>query len=249
VAIDFWQNMSILYGGLELAGHGKNVDVRGACAAVDTTPLNVSDGYTTCKGGLKSYTVDLVHMADMAVGSVDETVFALLGTANTIKSVVSRADDGSFGYAMRGVVLGYTPMEGEPGALAMGKISGKVSRGPVVRGTLLHPPATARTSSSTGTGRQIGAVPAGSSMYAALHVLSVSGMDTPTITVKVQSDDNASFTSATDRITFAGATALGAQWGAVAGAVTDDYWRLSYTISGTNPSFLFAVVAGVAVTV
>ena len=39
--------------------------------------------------------------------------------------------------------------------------------------------------------------------------------------------------------------ALDGQTGVVSGAITDQWWRVSYTISGTNPSFLFAVAAGV----
>jgi hypothetical protein len=33
----------------------------------------------------------------------------------------------------------------------------------------------------------------------------------------------------------------------VSGPITDDWFRVSYTISGTTPSFLFAVTAGIAV--
>jgi hypothetical protein len=65
--------------------------------------------------------------------------------------------------------------------------------------------------------------------------------------VLVQSDDNASFTSATTRISFTAETDATAhyQWGSVAGAITDDYWRITYTVSGTGPSFNFAVAAGI----
>jgi len=62
----------------------------------------------------------------------------------------------------------------------------------------------------------------------------------------VQSDDAQAFLSPTDRITFAQATAIGAQWATpVSGAITDDWWRLSYTIGGTNPSFMVIVVVGI----
>ena len=117
---------------------------------------------------------------------------------------------------------------------------------PVVRGTSLHPPGTARTATGNGTAVQVGAVASGRQMYAALHVLSVSGTATPTLTVKVQSD-TVGFGSATDQITFTAATAVGGQISRVAGPITDDYWRASWTISGTNPSFLFVVVVGTAV--
>ena len=140
--------------------------------------------------------------------------------------------------------MGYTPIEGAPGELAMGKLSASSSTGPVVRGTLMHPTTTARSTSSTGTARQLGAVSATQSVYAALHVLSVSGTSTPTLTVTVQSD-TVGFATPTSRVVFSGATAVGAQFGSAAGAITDDYWRVSWTVSGTNPSFLFGVTIGI----
>jgi hypothetical protein len=115
-----------------------------------------------------------------------------------------------------------------------------------VRGSVLHPPGTARTSTGSGTAVQIGAVSAAQALYAGLHVYSIAGTSSPTITVKIQSDDNSGFTSPTDRVTFTAATAVGGQWGTVAGAVTDDWWRATWTISGTSPSFLLVVTAGIA---
>ncbi len=106
------------------------------------------------------------------------------------------------------------------------------------------PSNVSRTSSSSGTGRQIGAVSSTQTLYAALHVISASGTS-PTLDVKVQSDDNSGFTSATDRITFTQATDVTSEWGSVGGAITDDYWRITYTVGGTSPSFAFAVTAGI----
>ena len=98
--------------------------------------------------------------------------------------------------------------------------------------------------SGTGTAVAFTAPTATQSLYASFHVLSVTG--TGTLTLKVQTDDNGSFTSATDRITFTAATTGNtAQWSSVAGAITDDWWRITYTISGTGPAFAFAVTAGV----
>jgi hypothetical protein len=169
----------------------------------------------------------------------------LLGTAGTVKSICTNSADGSTAYLLQSIPLSYTPVQGAVGDLAMGTISGSSSTGPVVRGTLLHPSSTARTSSSTGTGRQLGAVAAGQSLYAALHVISASGT-TPTLAVIVQSDDNAGFTTPTTRITFTTATGKTSQMSSVAGAITDTYWRVSYTIGGTStPTFAFAVTAGI----
>lgn len=243
MAIQFWKDMSILEGGLELAGHGKSVELNGECVPLDTTALSTT-GWTTVTPGLKTGTVSLEFMQDFADGSVDQTLWANFGASNVVRSLVTASADGSAAYTMRGIALQYTPLTGQVGDLAMGSIQSTVSNGPLVRGVLLHPSNVTRSSSSSGTGRQIGAVSSTQTLYAALHVISATGTS-PTLDVKVQSDDNSGFTSATDRITFTQATSVGAQWDSVAGAVTDDYWRITYTVGGTTPGFAFAVVAGI----
>ena len=243
MAIDYWHDMSVLEGGVELAGHGKSVNLSVEVTPLDTTSIATA-GWVTLIGGNKTATVDLELMADFAAG-FDLQAFSNLGAADIPRSICTATADGSVAYLMRGITVGYTPLEGEAGALAGARISGRSSTGPLARGMLLHPTATARTSSSVGTGRQLGAVSATQRMYASLHVLTASGT-LPTLDVKVQSDDNASFTSATDRITFSQRTTSASyDFGSVAGAITDDYWRISYTIAGTNPSFIFAVTAGI----
>jgi hypothetical protein len=244
MTIQMWSDLSILEGGIELRASAKSATLKTDVAPLPTTNF-ASGGWTEYIGGARSGTVDMTLMQNMAAGSVDSVLWSQIGTADVARSFVSNSADGSVAYLMRGIPLSYTPIDGEANGLAMASLKGMSSTGPVIRGRLLHPGGTARTSSSTGTGRQLGAVTAGKSLYAALHVLSVSGTSTPTITVKVQSDDNGSFTTPTDRITFTGATAAGYQWGSVAGAITDDYWRISYTITGSGPSFLFAVTAGI----
>ena len=101
------------------------------------------------------------------------------------------------------------------------------------------------TATGNSTGANLGAVGATEKCYVAIHCTSVSGTSTPTITFKLQSDDNSSFTSPTDRITFTGITAIGADFQSVAGAITDTHWRLNYTVSGTNPNFSIHATVGI----
>ena len=244
MAIQYWQDMSILVGSVQMAGHAKNVNCQTTVAPLDTTALSAT-GWTSLIGGNKTGTVDLEFMQDVAAGSVDATLWPYLGTSGVPHSLVTASADGSTAYLMQGIPLSYTPIEGEPGGLAMGRISGQASGSPVVRGQLIHPTAAARTSSSTGTAFQTGAVSATQRVYAALHVLAASGT-TPSLTVTVQSDNASNFPSATARVSFAAKTDVGYEWSSTAGAITDDWWRVSYTISGTNPSFLFAVTVGIA---
>lgn len=116
---------------------------------------------------------------------------------------------------------------------------------PLVRGLSAHASGVPRTATGTGTALELGAVTAGRYLYANLHVLSVSGTSTPTITVSVQSDDNSGFSSATTRGSFAAKTAVGGEQIRIAGPFTDTWWRLSWTISGSTPSFLFLASMGI----
>jgi hypothetical protein len=244
MAVDFIQDCSLLVGAIEVAGNAKSANLATTVAPLDTTPMSTT-GWTTLIGGNKSGSVDITFMSDFVNAGLDDVLWSYLATADVPKSFVRGTADGSLAYLWRGIPLSYVPVEGAPGELAMGRISGQSSTGPVIRGKLLHPGGTARTTSSAGTARQLGALSATQRLHAALHVLSVSGSATPTLTVKVQSDNAEGFPSATDRITYTGATAVGYQWSSVDGAVTDDWWRVSWTISGTSPSFLFAVTAGI----
>lgn len=244
MAIDYWHNCSILEGGLEIAGHAKNFVVDVTVNPLDVTAMDTT-GWTELIGGLKTGTMSCDFMQDLADDSLDENMWANFGTSGVARSFVTNSADGSVAFLMSGTALSYTPITGNVGDLAMGRISSVPSSSPLVRGQLIHPGSASRTSSSTGTAYQTGAVVAGKRMYAALHVLSASGTS-PTLDVIVQSDNASNFPSATNRITFTQATAASAQFSSVAGAITDDYWRVSYTIGGSaTPTFAFAVTIGV----
>lgn len=116
---------------------------------------------------------------------------------------------------------------------------------PLVRGQSAHASGVPRTATGSGSSLQLGAVAADQHLYANLHVVSVAGTSTPTITAKVQSDNATGFPSATDRGSFAAKTAIGGESIRVAGPVTDDWWRVSWTITGSSPSFLFLVTMGI----
>jgi len=115
-------------------------------------------------------------------------------------------------------------------------------RGDLIKGNVLFPLSTV-TSSGTSTGQVLGAVGAAEYLYAALHVFSVSASDT--LDVVIQSDTSG-FSSPLARVTFDQASAIGSQYASpVPGAITDTYWRISYTVTGDDPSISFAVVMGI----
>lgn len=88
---------------------------------------------------------------------------------------------------------------------------------------------TGITATANSTGRQLGALSATQVLQCNLHVFSGTG----TIVFTLESDALSDFASATTRATFA-LSAVGAEMETVVGAVTDDWWRLLYTVtSGT----------------
>ncbi len=246
------QNLTNLYafvGGYNLACRAKSMEVPTVSVeALDATAM--CDTWTKVIAGNKTASWTASVMQDFAADEVD----ALLGLDNaafggTAGQPISVAPAGITGgevaYAFNASTFSYTPMQASAGEIAMATLSGSGTGSPVVRGTLMDDPTAAVTTTGTGTARQLGAVTTGQRMYAALHVLSASG-GTPTLDVVIQSDDNSGMSSATSRITFTQATDITSQWSSVAGAITDDYWRVSYTIGGSTPSFTFAVVLGIA---
>ena len=102
--------------------------------------------------------------------------------------------------------------------------------------------ASRTTSGLTGTAVALTGPSATQRLWALLQVTVASGTN---LVVKVQSDDNSGFTTATDRITFSTLSAVGWERSSVAGNLaTETYWRVTATIA--SGSFTFRVLFGVA---
>ena len=244
MSVQYWGDMSLLDGSIELAGNAKNVQLAAEVDVKDTTPLSTT-GWTTVIAGNRTATISMDLMTDMVAAGIDATEWGYLGLSGVPKSICTASADGSVAYLMNGINLSYHPVLGANGEIAMSRIAGKSSGSPLVRGALIHPGSVTRTSSSTGSWKVLTAATSGQTLYAALHVLSVAGTGSPTLTVKVQSDDTG-HASPVDQITFTAATARTYEWKSLAGANTDTDYRISYTISGTSPQFVFAVTVGIA---
>lgn len=125
-------------------------------------------------------------------------------------------------------------------------VSGVGQGQPLILGRIMM--TGAKTTTTTGTAYELGAVTAAQYLYAQLHVFAKSGTN-PTLDVVVESDDAEAFSSAATKLTFAqiaGASVPTAVWATpVAGAITDTWWRVKATLGGTNPSFTFAVAVGI----
>lgn len=230
--------------GVDLTGYTNKIMIAAEVEDLDKTTF-ASGGVHERVGGLFDTSADIEgfwQAGDLSMP--DDAFWAGLGVSTIPYTALPTSGAvGSLAYLTKALEVNYKP-GGEVGKL-LGYSASIKGNQPTARGLILHPQGTARTATGNGTGVQVGAVSATQRMYANLHVMSIAGTGSPTITVKVQSSVDNTFASPTDRIAFSAATTLSGQSSSVLGAVTDTWWRAVWTISGSSPSFLFAVSAGV----
>ena len=195
-------------------------------------------------GGLKVVSFSGEGFWSGGDGLVDEVLYGKIGVADAPCTIAPVGETlANDAYLFR-CIMGQYQFGAPVGELLRFSVSGEGSGGVgVVRGKLLH------VGSETATGAEdkqvLGAVSATQSIYAALHVLTVTGTN-PTLDVVLESDADGTAGGETARITFAQATAETSEWASLAGAVTDTYWRVSWTIGGTDtPTFGFNVAVGI----
>lgn len=195
------------------------------------------------KGGLKTARLSTEGYWSAGSGEIDPAIFAEIGVADRPVSVTPGSGAaGEAAYLFRTIRGSYSP-GAQIGEMLRFRTEAMAAGGHgLVRGTVLFNGTAGST--SAGTKYQLGAVGATQRLYAALHVLDVSGTS-PTLDVAIESDADASAGSETGRISFTQATGVTSEWASVAGAITDTYWRISYTIGGTDPSFTFVLTAGI----
>jgi hypothetical protein len=231
--------------GCDFSGASNKAEIVAEVEEKDVTNYR-SAGWKAVQGGIGSWTMNGEGFWEAGDDSkVDDASWAQLGGTGPWTICPADATVGQLAYVGLGL-RDNLKFGGQVGDVApwSGKVTGS---GKLARGQIAHPYGTARTSTGTGTSIQLGAVAAGQRLYASLHVLSVAGTGTPTITARVESDNATGFPSAATQLTFAAATAVGGQFLSTSGsAITDDWWRVAWTISGTSPSFLFAMAFGIA---
>jgi hypothetical protein len=243
-------NCRIFAAGADLTTRSNKVEMSSEIEDKDATSFRAVDdpeaGWKEVLGGLASTSITASGQWEAGDPSkVDDVVWANLAgrTPHPWTVCPLSAAVGELAYTTAGLNTSYKLGEAV-GEVAPWEAQAK-GTSLTVRGQVAHPPGTARTATGTGTGLNLGALAAGQRLFASLHVLSASGT-TPSITARVESDADNTWASPTTRATFTAATAAGGQSAEVLGAVTDTWWRVAWTISGTTPSFLFVSALGIA---
>lgn len=189
-----------------------------------------------------------VNISSDADGTHSEPVgFARLGEEDVLSIMSPGSVEGRRSYTLTEGMSQFT-QGADFGALGAGDISGSAD-GVVYFGNVLGQ-GTKSAGSANGTAFQLGAVPAGSSLYSWLHVTGLTGTS-PTLDVTIESDDAEGFPSAVTKVTFTQATATGVVVGTpVAGLLADEWFRYTYTVGGSaSPTATLWVVAAIRPTV
>jgi len=230
----------IYAGPIDVTGAAEEMTCRAEAETRESTTLrSAQTGWRSHRNTLKTSTVATSGFwSSDSAADLDASFFDNLGTANQVITCGMIETEGELAHFMRHMTTEYVQPEGSVGDLAKFRLNSVGSDGAYgqIRGKLFKEYGSGAVTSSTGaigTGIQLGAVGAAQSLYGALHLFGTAGTN---VTVIVQSDDNGSFSSPTTRATFNGGaiTAVGGYWlTPVAGAITDDYWRLNVSsISG-----------------
>jgi hypothetical protein len=236
----------MLVGSLALSQFTGMITYAGECA-MKQAPFHGGGGYMRVLPGLKKYTQDATGYADFATGGVSVALnHSSPGTQTPVAIFPDNQGASTAGLPAsftRSLIARFAGNGGPTGEVATFELS-TVSDTAEVEGVVAAPLA-AYTVTVNGAVQAITGPTAGKSLYAALFVTAVSGT-TPSLTAVVQSATLVGFGSPTTRGTFTAMTATGAQWlTPVAGPITDGFYRVNFTISGTTPSFTACAVIGV----
>lgn len=237
MAHDVARDCRFFLDGYDLSGDTNSLDLAVSTAAVDNTCFGAT--VRTDLAGLRGWTCGAAGLLTMADDGSEEQFNAKWNRASSVLTMSPTGTDGDRAY-IGTVAQSEYQSTGRIGDALKWTWSG-MARDLLVPASIIHTKAS-RSTTGSGTAFQLGAVASGKSLYAALHVFTATGTS---LVVKVQSDDNSGFSSATDRITFSTVTtSVASQLSSVAGSITDDYWRITYTIVGTGP-YVLAVAAGI----
>jgi hypothetical protein len=230
-------NVGLYWGGYSLASSFNAIALNLGNSPQDDTVY----GDTTVSNAAGLSTVQL-EAEGFWQSTSDAVLQSSLGSDDTVLSVTPVDQSaGSPSLFSKVTTSTYNPIStGTVGSMLGFSLSAEGRGEKSVSGEILVIPATTHTSSSTSPVNNLGAVSATQKIYSALHVISASG----TLAVTVKSASNEAFSAdVTTELTHTSVgSSVTAEMLSAAGAITNTYWRVDFTISG---SYQFIVSLGI----
>lgn len=243
MALQVLTNAKILAGQADLSGWSNNVELSAEVEELDATTFG-SSGFKSVVGGLKAVTIKVGGFWEAFNATYpDDRLFADLGVAAVPMTITpTGATVGDPSYFTRVMRPSYK-LGDKVGQLVPFESNAVGDGTPLVRGKITDN--QARTTTSTSTAVQLVTPTASTRVLCGIHVLAVSG-SSPSLTPTLQGD-TVGFPSPATVVAGSAMTAIGSQWLAGPyGVTSDDYYRLSYVISGSSPSFTVVASIGLA---
>lgn len=191
--------------------------------------------------GLKTLGFNTSGFNDWASGSLDEYVRGTYGTRRVATIPVTTPATGGTAWVGYGVMGGKRFMNAAVGAVSA--YAATMNGGLAGEGLLTQISTSSITATGHTTAVNVGALTAGSTIVAGIHVLTVTGT-TPSCTFQLESAATAGGSYTLRGTAGTAMTAAGDQWLSTQTATTDAWWKLALTVSGTTP--VFSVVATIA---
>jgi hypothetical protein len=235
-------NAKIWFDAVDLSGDFNSVAIEKTREVKDATVF----GHTTKgnKPGLRSAKFSASGYVDLALGRSDVHLFNEIKSVST--PIIVSPDGGEVTEAAYffNSVLSKFSHDGKMGDLFAFSIDAEcLDNEPLVSGFITENNANI-TSSGNGSFKQLGSVAAGKRLYAMVQVLSVTGPSS-SASIFVHSDNSSAFASPATQITFAPIGGAGSLFASVPGPITDDFFRLNYTITGASPVFYIVAAIGI----
>lgn len=246
----------VFLGGYDLSGYANEVTLSQMPDILDSTVFGLggtkrnTPGMRNFKGDVKGF-MDFTYPLGAPSSDVNSSLSSLLfdrvnnAGAQPFSVAPATPGEGGLAYTANACNSKTEPLSGSVGQLVPFSLDVYATGIQLVRGFCGGLGAKTATGNMSAPVNIVGGIPAGSKLYAALHVIASSGT-TPTLNVAVRSAAAVNMASPTTRITFPQfTTSVGASWQSVAGPITDAYFDVQWTIGGVTPSFTIAVVFGV----
>ena len=190
--------------------------------------------------GLVDVKMSIDGFSSLGADSIEEDSFTHLGSTFPCLVVPETGiDDGDMGFFFEAIGATLNQL-GDVGSISPFTIEVE-GKSHLIKGTVLKY-GTITNGVTNGTAYQVGAVSATEKVYAAFFILEATAVTDLDFSIK--SDDAEGFPSGIEKIAWEDQTDRASKWATpVAGAITDDWWRVEMSLTGTSAKV--AVVMGI----
>lgn len=215
----------------DATGDSKALQVAASARELDKTTFR-SAGWEETAGGAKYFTFDFDGWWQAGTNLPDPEGFNNLAVGDRVFTAGLLETEAQPAWLFRAGQFSYQAF-GQYGELAPFSVNAKNTEGGtgLIRGQLAKAKADVTGTGVTGSVLNLGAPGTGQTVYCSVHIFTAG----TTITLQLQSDTSAGFSSATTQATIGPLTTTGGTWATVAGPLAGEtHWRLNVSaITGT----------------